>query len=135
LVSSGRERPCGSRSRNHGKATALRRSAERFVSLAETPQQGKRTRALARGAQSGQPSSMRFALGFFLPVAAAIVAFWWWLGLPVAMPLSPLAPGEKLPCVSYTPFRTLTAFGEATPAATAAQIETDLALLAPVTSC
>jgi exo-beta-1,3-glucanase (GH17 family) len=78
---------------------------------------------------------MRFAFGFFLPVAAAIVAFWWWLGLPVAMPLSPLAPGEKLPCVSYTPFRNLTAFGEATPAATAAQIETDLALLAPVTSC
>jgi exo-beta-1,3-glucanase (GH17 family) len=78
---------------------------------------------------------MRFALGFFLSVAAAIVAFWWWLGLPVAMPPSPLAPGEKLPCVSYTPFRTLTAFGEATPAAPAAQIETDLALLAPVTSC
>jgi exo-beta-1,3-glucanase (GH17 family) len=78
---------------------------------------------------------MRFAFGFFFPVAAAIVAVWWWLGLPVAMPASPLGPGEKLPCVSYTPFRTLTAFDEATPAATAAQIETDLALLAPVTAC
>jgi exo-beta-1,3-glucanase (GH17 family) len=78
---------------------------------------------------------MRFALGFFLPVAAAIVAVWWWLGTPVAMPPSPLAAGEKLPCVSYTPFRTLTTFGEATPPATAALIDTDLAALARVTSC
>jgi len=78
---------------------------------------------------------MRFALGFFLPVAAAIVAVWWWLGLPVAMPASPLAAGEKLPCVSYTPFRTLTAFGEGVPPATAAQIEDDLSILARVTSC
>lgn len=78
---------------------------------------------------------MRFALGFFPPVAAAIVAVWWWLGLPVAMPAAPLSPGEKLPCVSYTPFRTLTAFGEGVPPATAAQIEDDLSILARVTSC
>ena len=78
---------------------------------------------------------MRPALGFFLPVAAAIVAVWWWLGTPVAMPPSPLAPGEKLPCVSYTPFRTLTTFGEATPPATAELIEADLAMLARVTAC
>jgi len=78
---------------------------------------------------------MRFVLGFFPPVAAAIIAFWWWLGAPVAMPPSPLGAGEKLPCVSYTPFRTLTAFGEGTPAASAAQIEAELALLAGATSC
>jgi glucan 1,3-beta-glucosidase len=78
---------------------------------------------------------MRFALGFFLAVAAAIVAVWWWLGLPVAMPAAPLGPGEKLPCVSYTPFRTLTTFGEGVPPATAAQIEEDLSILARVTSC
>jgi exo-beta-1,3-glucanase (GH17 family) len=78
---------------------------------------------------------MRFPFGFFVPVAAAIVAVWWWLGLPVAMPPSPLGAGEKLPCVSYTPFRNLTAFGEGTPPATLEQIEAELAILSRVTSC
>jgi glucan 1,3-beta-glucosidase len=78
---------------------------------------------------------MRFAFGFFVPVAAAIVAVWWWLGTPVAMPASPLGAGEKLPCVSYTPFRNLTAFGEGTPPARPEQIDAELAILSRVTSC
>src|SRR5437773_248016 len=48
---------------------------------------------------------MRLAVGLFLPVAAAILGCWWWLGAPVAMPPSPLEAGEKLSCASYTPFR------------------------------
>ena len=78
---------------------------------------------------------MRSALGFFLSVAAAIIAVWWWLGLPVAMPPSPLAADEKLPCASYTPFRTTSDLGEFTPRATAEMIDGDLAALSRVTGC
>ena len=78
---------------------------------------------------------MQRATGFFLPVAAAIVAAWWWLGLPVAMPPSPLAQDEKLPCASYTPFRLAQSFGEFTPPATAELIEADLTVLSGVTTC
>jgi glucan 1,3-beta-glucosidase len=37
-------------------------------------------------------------------VAGAIAAIWHLLGRPVALPPSPLAAGEKLTCMSYTPF-------------------------------
>jgi exo-beta-1,3-glucanase (GH17 family) len=78
---------------------------------------------------------MRLPLGLFAVLAAAIFAAWWWLGLPVQMPPSPLDPGEKLNCVSYAPFR-----GSQTPLDTttyiaASQIDEDLALLASVTRC
>ena len=46
---------------------------------------------------------MKNAIGVFLLSAAVIVAGWWWLGWPVAMPSAPLAAGEKLECVSYAP--------------------------------
>jgi exo-beta-1,3-glucanase (GH17 family) len=78
---------------------------------------------------------MRIAFGSFVAVVAAIIAFWWWLGLPAAMPASPLGAGERLPCVSYAPFRTQTRFGEFTPPATAATIEADLAVLSRIASC
>ena len=78
---------------------------------------------------------MRPVLGLFLLVAVAIVAAWWWLGRPVAMPPSPLAADEKLPCASYTPFRTTSEFGEFTPRAKAELIEGDLTVLSRVTSC
>jgi glucan 1,3-beta-glucosidase len=72
---------------------------------------------------------------FFVLAAVLIVAAWWWLGRTVAMPVAPLGPGEKLHCVSYVPFR-----GEQTPLdlsthIPAAQIEQDLARLAPLTEC
>jgi exo-beta-1,3-glucanase (GH17 family) len=74
-------------------------------------------------------------LGFFVLVALAIGAAWWWLGAPVTLPPSPLAAGEKLYCVSYAPFR-----GAQDPlvkgtTVTAAQIDEDLALLARFTNC
>jgi exo-beta-1,3-glucanase (GH17 family) len=44
-------------------------------------------------------------LGFlFAFVASAIVLFWYVLGRPVALPPSPLGKGDKLSCLSYTPF-------------------------------
>ncbi|MBS9476323.1 glycoside hydrolase family 17 protein [Ancylobacter radicis] len=48
---------------------------------------------------------MRLPIALALAVGAAIVAIWAWLGHPVPAPSSPLAAGEKLPCVSYAPFR------------------------------
>jgi hypothetical protein len=38
-------------------------------------------------------------IAFLAPVAATIVAGWWWLGAPVALPASPLGAGEKVYCV------------------------------------
>lgn len=48
---------------------------------------------------------MRLPLALAAAVCAAIVAVWAWLGQPVPAPSSPLTAGEKLPCVSYAPFR------------------------------
>jgi len=67
--------------------------------------------------------------------AAVIIAGWAWLGNPVQMPASPLAPNEKVHCISYAPFR-----GDQTPfgpdiAIDPAQIEQDLAQLKAISDC
>lgn len=71
----------------------------------------------------------------FAIAAAAVVAAWAWLGASVQMPPSPLAPGEKLHCVSYSPFR-----GSQSPlgpevSVDPRQIDEDLAQLKHVTDC
>jgi glucan 1,3-beta-glucosidase len=75
------------------------------------------------------------AFGLFAGAAGLVLAAWWWLGLAVEMPASPLDRGEKLHCVSYTPFRgaqnPLTPHTKVEPW----QIEEDFARLAPLTSC
>jgi exo-beta-1,3-glucanase (GH17 family) len=78
---------------------------------------------------------MRLAITLSTLVAAAIVGAWWWLGAPVAMPASPLDPGERLYCASYSPFR-----GGQTPFDRTLQIDPgdiddDLARLAPLSDC
>jgi exo-beta-1,3-glucanase (GH17 family) len=78
---------------------------------------------------------MRTALALCLPIAAAIVAIWWWLGAPVSLPVSPLDPGEKLYCLSYSPFRDRQTPFDRTLRIDAAQIDDDLARLAPLTEC
>ena len=75
------------------------------------------------------------ALLSFGLTALAVVAVWWWLGSPMPLPPSALGPGEKLPCVSYAPFR-----GAQDPLVegtrvTSEQIDEDLALLAKYTNC
>jgi glucan 1,3-beta-glucosidase len=71
----------------------------------------------------------------FALAAAAIVAAWAWLGAAVEMPVSPLGPGEKLPCVSYAPFRAdQNPFGPDVPI-DPRQIEDDLVRLKPLTDC
>ena len=83
--------------------------------------------------QTGFP--MRHALACLVVTAAAIAGVWIWLGSPTLLMPSQISRGEKLFCVSYTPFR-----GGQTPLdpATmipAAQIEDDLTRLSAVTDC
>ncbi|HML08845.1 MAG TPA: beta-(1-6) glucans synthase [Xanthobacteraceae bacterium] len=75
------------------------------------------------------------ALASFALTALAIAAAWWWLGAAVVLPLSPLAAGKKLYCVSYAPFR-----AEQTPLVEGtrvppAQIDEDLKLLSRYANC
>ena len=75
------------------------------------------------------------ALAAFAVTALAVGATWWWLGAPIELPPSPLAAGQKLYCVSYTPFR-----GGQSPLVEGTraepwQIEEDLALLSKYTGC
>ena len=75
------------------------------------------------------------ALASFAVTALAVGATWWWLGAPIELPPSSLAAGQKLYCVSYTPFR-----GGQSPLVEGAraepwQIEEDLALLSKYTGC
>jgi glucan 1,3-beta-glucosidase len=85
------------------------------------------------------PTQSRLATHYptplFLLVAAIVAGGWWWLGQAVAMPPSPLSPGEKLYCVSYAPFR-----GQQTPLDSStridpAQIDQDLAQLSRLANC
>jgi glucan 1,3-beta-glucosidase len=79
--------------------------------------------------------AMRIGAVFFALAAAAIIAAWGWLGSPIEMPASPLKPGEKLPCISYAPFRGgQNPFGPDVPL-DPRQIEEDLTALAPFTDC
>jgi glucan 1,3-beta-glucosidase len=78
---------------------------------------------------------MRITVALFAPVAGAILAAWWWLGAPVALPASPLAAGEKLYCVSYSPFRGRQTPFDRTLRVDPRQIDDDLARLAAVTDC
>jgi glucan 1,3-beta-glucosidase len=71
----------------------------------------------------------------FAAVASAILLAWHWLGSSVAMPPSPFSRGEKIPCISYAPFRgTQNPFGADIPI-DPGQIEQDLAQLKPITDC
>jgi exo-beta-1,3-glucanase (GH17 family) len=63
-------------------------------------------------------------------VSIAILFVWFALGYPVPMPPSPLAPGEKISCVSYAPVPQADQFE-----ISVEQIETDLARLAPHAGC
>ena len=78
---------------------------------------------------------MRLGLACLAISAAIIVGFWAWLGRPVAMPQALLKPGEKLYCLSYSPFRGGQTPLDARAQVSAAQIEDDLTRLALLTDC
>jgi glucan 1,3-beta-glucosidase len=78
---------------------------------------------------------MRLGLACLAVSAAVIASIWAWLGTPLSMPETPLSAGEKLYCLSYSPFR-----GSQTPLDSntripAAQIDEDLSRLAKITDC
>jgi glucan 1,3-beta-glucosidase len=68
-------------------------------------------------------------------VSVAIALTWLALGRPAAMPRSPLAPNEKLDCLSYQPFRPGQSPFDEGIMISPAEIEADLARLAPHTGC
>jgi len=78
---------------------------------------------------------MRLALACLALSAMVIAGAWAWLGAPVPMPQSPLQPGEKLYCLSYSPFRGSQTPLDAATQISAAQIEDDLSRLAKITDC
>jgi len=78
---------------------------------------------------------MRVAFVVFVPVAAAIVAFWWWLGSPVAPATAEFGHGEKLYCVSYSPFRNNETPLDLTTRVDPREIDDDLARLSRITDC
>ncbi len=78
---------------------------------------------------------LRLPALLFLAVAVLVVAMWAWMGRPVPMPPSPLAAGEKLPCVSYAPFRDGQSPLDRSTIIPEQQIDEDLAQLSKVTAC
>ncbi len=77
---------------------------------------------------------MKLPLGLLAASVAVIVAAWWWLGQPVAMPVGPADVG-RLQCVSYAPFRPGQNPLETGTYVPAAQIEEDLGRLHQLTDC
>ncbi|WP_371346358.1 beta-1,6-glucan synthase [Ancylobacter sp. IITR112] len=78
---------------------------------------------------------MRLPLAFAALVCAAIVAVWAWLGQPVPASFAPMAASEKLPCVSYAPFRPGQSPFSEDVAFSPEQIDDDLARLSKITQC
>ncbi|HXL68061.1 MAG TPA: beta-1,6-glucan synthase [Xanthobacteraceae bacterium] len=81
-----------------------------------------------------QYASPRQAIFLLAVVAALIGVVWHGLGQPVLMPPSPLAASEKIPCLSYTPFRGLQSPLDDVVAGRAA-IEDDLKRISRISGC
>jgi exo-beta-1,3-glucanase (GH17 family) len=77
---------------------------------------------------------IRLALLFAL-VASVIVLFWYEMGRPIPLPPSPLAAGQKIDCLSYSPFHGDRAPFDKPLLVPDEQIESDLRELAKVTDC
>jgi exo-beta-1,3-glucanase (GH17 family) len=78
---------------------------------------------------------MRLGLSLLAASVLVVAAFWFWLGQPVAMPHAPLAPGEKLYCLSYAPFRGAQSPFDPAMHIPPEQIDEDMARLAKITDC
>ncbi len=80
-------------------------------------------------------SAARLPLLLVLAVAALVSGLWVWLGQPVRMPATSHGPEQKLPCLSYAPFREDQSPFIKGLVISEAQIDEDLAQLAKITSC
>jgi len=68
-------------------------------------------------------------------VSVLIGLVWYALGRPIAMPHAPLAPNEKIACVSYAPFRGAQSPLDRSLTVPAEQIDADIEQLSKITSC
>lgn len=80
-------------------------------------------------------SAARLPLLLALVVAGLVSGLWAWLGQPVHMPATSHGPEQKLPCVSYAPFRDDQSPFIKDLVISEAQIDEDMAQLARITSC
>jgi glucan 1,3-beta-glucosidase len=78
---------------------------------------------------------LRHPASLLAAISLAIAFVWFALGYPIAMPPSPLAAGEKVPCVSYAPTPIPLRSDDEEIEIASARIEADLARLAPHTAC
>jgi glucan 1,3-beta-glucosidase len=78
---------------------------------------------------------MRHAFACLALTALAIAGVWTWLGAPVLLMPPQFGHGEKLYCISYTPFRGAQTPLDPATVIPAAQIDDDLKRLAQVTDC
>lgn len=78
---------------------------------------------------------MRLPLTLLVLSLTVISAAWSWLGRPKQLPPWPLAAGEKLHCVSYTPFQPGQSPFDAGLIVSPSAIAADLKRLAPLTDC
>jgi glucan 1,3-beta-glucosidase len=78
---------------------------------------------------------MRRVGGLSCLSGALIIVFWWWFGMAVPVTVNPLAPGEKIECLSYAPYRDGQTPIELSTRIEPWQIEDDLKRLAPLTDC
>ena len=81
---------------------------------------------------SARVPQLVLALVAVLAASAASAALWAWLGRPIALPD---APGGKLECLSYSPYKGSQTPFDKTFVAPRAQIDEDLGRLAPTTHC
>lgn len=79
---------------------------------------------------------MRLPFSLLVASVAAVVAAWWWLGRPVAMPADAAASADgKLQCISYAPYRADQNPLDDRTHVDARQIEQDLSGLKQLTNC
>ncbi|HVG51941.1 MAG TPA: beta-(1-6) glucans synthase [Xanthobacteraceae bacterium] len=78
---------------------------------------------------------MKRVAGLFLLSAGLIVVFWWWLGRPVPVTVNALGPGEKIECLSYSPYRDGQTPLDLSTRIDPDRIDDDLRRLSAVTGC
>jgi glucan 1,3-beta-glucosidase len=76
--------------------------------------------------------SLRTPLALLAISLGVIAAVWWWLAIPINLARAPIEPGDKLQCISYSPFRERQT---SETQASREQMVEDLAQLAEITHC
>ncbi|TQF26226.1 beta-(1-6) glucans synthase [Bradyrhizobium sp. UNPF46] len=78
---------------------------------------------------------VRTPLALLFLSLSIIAAVWWWLGRPGEFARAPIDPNDKVPCISYAPFRSHQTSLSSSTRVSAEQIAEDLAELAKMSDC